>query len=831
METDTYPLVPGWAEKLAALSTWPVTEEGSAHKALDVYGNGRRGHSKPWVRGGLSICLSAADAGVIPEHINGNALYTLVPSTFYEHLQSELYARMHTWAFDVLIGYWLRSAHPDRLVPSEHIVSISSFQRSRLCCELVREIVAAATDGSAGFAAGLVRIPSKPHALLLHTGNIGKMPDTTVHPAMRQLGASMQKLFVAQWDIPCATLLAGEHSTLPQNLRVFYAPVAPWRVPLKAVSGSCTAPRAAPSALWWTPDPWRTDSGSRGDQPFEIGSILGCNAIIATRRPLGDKRFHRKLSADGGFTSDMARCVESRHLFDLVQLVSGAQMGHSHAADGAGAKDSKVNGGDGSGAVGVRNAVLVMALQSPDDFAWDAYLAHKFPDLVDAVRRADASHKLDHEQEDVVVARGAEEARAAMAALDSEARREADLEIKGLLSASEIAGRVNWVKALGHDPLVCALSSDKRIDDTSGASRPSLLLGGEDVLRDGDSNCTTLSVEDLQIAVTVLRERFLVIPFGAHLASAVKTISTYFGGLNASLNSQFSPRARLLLANRSRSAFGVTVPPPQWLRKAVLYKRGSVVSSKGGPGQAVDGAHLPTNRGDGTGSMFLDSVLYEEAVRLAAEQYRSIVWDPPALDDICSVADAAGAAREMPLPEPLALNTRLSFEFEGDGSRFFELVLPPPQTRSLTLLVKVKNVLGSSDISINLFVSHIARAPSFSEHEFRYVFDSSPPHHTSGARFTLKSGRLHSCCVEAIKNARNHAIKGFGISTKTSAAEDAQHGRMVRSSIRHLDPEAECTSQDGWPLILWVNIKYRAATRSYLELYAVPKASRQASVT
>jgi hypothetical protein len=86
---------------------------------------------------------------------------------------------------------------------------------------------------------------------------------------------------------------------------------------------------------------------------------------------------------------------------------------------------------------------------------------------------------------------------------------------------------------------------------------------------------------------------------------------------------------------------------------------------------------------------------------------------------MCSVAEAAASAREAPTPEPLELGEKLSFDFEGDGSRVFEVVLPPPHTRSLVLLLKAKNAVGASDISVNLLVSHVTAAPSFSDHEFR----------------------------------------------------------------------------------------------------------------
>ena len=73
------------------------------------------------------------------EHINGNALYS-TDERFVSALRREFVRRPDsgdTWAFDVLIGHWLLRAHPSRIGVSPHVLSISTFQRNRTCCELV----------------------------------------------------------------------------------------------------------------------------------------------------------------------------------------------------------------------------------------------------------------------------------------------------------------------------------------------------------------------------------------------------------------------------------------------------------------------------------------------------------------------------------------------------------------------------------------------------------------------------------------------------------------------------------------------------------------------
>ena len=124
-------------------------------------------------------------------------------------------AQIDRWAFDVLLGRWLFAQHKSKVVPSEHVLSLSSFQRSRTCCEIVAALVGAPDRGG-----GAVVLPGRTGALLLHTGNVGKMPDDRVHPAMRTLGRRLQELFVPRESTSCAALLSdAEHSPLPQQAR------------------------------------------------------------------------------------------------------------------------------------------------------------------------------------------------------------------------------------------------------------------------------------------------------------------------------------------------------------------------------------------------------------------------------------------------------------------------------------------------------------------------------------------------------------------------------------------------------------------------------------
>ena len=80
LESDSYPVRPGWLAALAALAP----------------------RGKAWVRGSLSRCIRPNEQA----HVNGNAMYALSPG-FVNTLRLEMLKRLDSWAFDVLPGYWL----------------------------------------------------------------------------------------------------------------------------------------------------------------------------------------------------------------------------------------------------------------------------------------------------------------------------------------------------------------------------------------------------------------------------------------------------------------------------------------------------------------------------------------------------------------------------------------------------------------------------------------------------------------------------------------------------------------------------------------------------
>jgi hypothetical protein len=225
METDTYAFRPGWAEALGTVA-------------------GRR--RKEWVLGARSLCLRPTEV----EHINGNALYAN-DRAFVHELRRELAKRMDSWAFDVLIGRWLLRRHPHRIRESAHVLSISTFQRNRSCCELVRSLVDGGTrrDGANEPAVphGVGRATEWPGLFLLHTGNIGKLRDSSVPPSMRALGLALQDLFVPRSDEPCTLA-----STLPPHLAKCLASTQPWRTRLKG-QGDCKLIATALVPLLWAP--------------------------------------------------------------------------------------------------------------------------------------------------------------------------------------------------------------------------------------------------------------------------------------------------------------------------------------------------------------------------------------------------------------------------------------------------------------------------------------------------------------------------------------------------------------------------------------------------
>ena len=87
-----------------------------------------------------------------------------------------------------------------------------------------------------------------------------------------------------------------------------------------------------------------------------------------------------------------------------------------------------------------------------------------------------------------------------------------------------------------------------------------------------------------------------------------------------------------------------------------------------------------------------------------------------------------------------------SYAFDGEGYRCYELRLPSPQ-RAVQLFLRGANVIGSSAFAINVLISHRGPTPTFSEHAFRYLYESKPPHKHAG-KFLLSKARLRNCCLE-----------------------------------------------------------------------------------
>ena len=387
--------------------------------------------------------------------------------------------------------------------------------------------------------------------------------------------------------------------------------------------------------------------------------------------------------------------------------------------------------------------VVVALLQPPLQAAWDAYLSHRFPRLASAALGApSASTRLgqgsanEHAREE------------ALRALSLEAAREVSGEAS--LSSEERAERRAWAGSLKRNPLVCALS-----DAAPGAG------------------CEGAGKVELHAAIRVLRDRTLVVPLGdsAAASAAVTTVSRYFGWDQPQAGGErFPSDSRNWLGDQplGASLLGGARSPPAWLEEAVI----------GGQGGGV------------AGSLALDDALHREAIRLAYEQQRSVVWEEPAEGDLCSVAETAGAVREFAASTPVVINKREAFEFDGDGSRVFVFPLQPPLNRSVALLLRGRSLLGGCRVSARALISHRASSPSAATHDFRFNYESKPPHDGPGARFTLPESRIRKCCDEA-EAARRERGEGPG-----------------------------CGS-DGRPLVLWIAIKYRATMRSRLELTAV----------
>ena len=237
MESDTYPYQPGWLRAL----------EGLTHRRHRERVEGKGG---AWVQGSRSLCLRASEI----EHVNGNALYSL-DKGFTSLLKKEMAKKFDSWAFDVLIGHWLYRQHPHRIRESSHVLSISTFQRNRTCCEMVRGIVAynqrpavAYPGEPAGEPAAASAELARPELFLLHTGNIFKLRDSAVPPSMRSLGLALQDLFVPRSEEPCVL-----ESAMAADLRRCLQHTQPWRARVKGQASDCKLSSPLLVPMLWAP--------------------------------------------------------------------------------------------------------------------------------------------------------------------------------------------------------------------------------------------------------------------------------------------------------------------------------------------------------------------------------------------------------------------------------------------------------------------------------------------------------------------------------------------------------------------------------------------------
>lgn len=665
LETDTYAFRPAWADALASVA---------------------KSRRKEWVLGSRSMCLRPTEV----EHINGNAMYAL-ERTFQRELRRELTKRLDSWAFDVLIGHWLMKKHPARIRESRHILSISTFQRNRSCCELVRSMVAQAEVATAAEASlADAHASSWPGLFLLHTGNIGKLRDSAVPPSMRRLGLSLQDLFVPRSDEPCSL-----DSSLPLHLRTCHTLTQLWRARLKG-QGDCR-PVAKSSLLLpvvWVPG---LEVGGRAAPRRHAVRML--RALVRT--------YHLSLSSVGGGTRrDATHAAVEEALSTVAGFVEDGEMGQR--LDASADVDDPLHGAAGAAQVlvGARlpellaslahregSFQIVAMLQPPSASLWQAYQADR-----------------------------------------AKARGRAPPELE------------KWLAKKPSNPMVTALGTcqtaaneeDKSVKDATASLDDD---GAGDAKRagaDDNADATSDEIHALETAKTVMQERALSIVLTQNTTQrSVDMLGRFFGWRRRRHRQSSGENELHGRAEVSDDADVLEAAPPANAAAPIKEK------------------------------LSLDARLYEFAVRLADEQYRSVVWEEEesgaaAASDVCLAAEEAGekaASRRVP-PTPLSLGATASFTWDGDGYRVFELTVPPREKpKAVTLMLRGKSVIGSSPFTVNIFISHKTTQPSFAERSFRYMYESRPPHRHSG-KFVLSLDRLQAACVEEAEMASHEKEAG-----------------------------------------------------------------------
>ena len=768
METDTFAFRAGWAEAL--WGTWQ-----------------RR--RKEWVMGSRSMCLGPHET----EHVNGNALYA-TERTFVRELRREVSRRLDSWAFDVLIGHWLLVHRPVRIRVSPHILSISTFQRNRTCCEMVQALVAtteATGDGAGGGGSGGSSSVNAAAGdggagraweglYLLHTGNIGKLRDSSVPPSMRSLGLALQDLFVPRSDEQCVL-----ESTLAPSLARCYAHTQPWRARLKGQGGDCRLITPHPVGLVWVPT--LRESQVRGPLLEWLRArarSYGVHMQLVEHPALAARGSHHE---DGAASSTTGAITLARSASDGSARAGGVGGGFGGVGGGGGGQTVHHPGGDSAladprlllvsadlssllsktGRAGTGDGQLVALLQPPT-----AALLHAFDAEADATRSAGgAPPELSAWLEGREANPWVHELSACAAAGH------------GTTAGSSVA-RSSALKA--------PVTSAGRVKEPSGdpmASRSSWDAASESAGEGGLDPAPTEGLRALELAKTVLQERVLVLPMTTNATfRGLLTLERFFNWRPEPLGVPDDPWAGGGGGGGNGGSDGGKSPGPGFDQRATttpwLATEGTTEGARADQARSagpVDVASLLRRK------TALDGRLYDFAMRQFEEQHRSIVWANDDESDVCAAAEQAGENLASPRSRPISLplDTMAQFTWDGEAYRVYQLQLPPP-ARALQLLLRGKSVIGAAPFSVNVFISHRTSQPKFSETVLRYVFRSQPPHRRPG-KFSVTSDRVWACCTEA------------------AAAAGAA------------DPAMVCRTQ---PSTLWVAFKLRSKAVSQLSIYA-----------
>ena len=462
---------------------------------------------------------------------------------------------------------------------------------------------------------GLVAAPedaraAEPGLYLLHTGNLGKLPDSSVPPSMRALALSLQDQFVPRSEQPC--LSSAEDSKLPPHLLRTLAALQPWRARLKAL-GDCRMPAPRPAPLWWIPAaelrPAPSATGGSGrpharvahgawprrllDMTFGVRVRWACEAGAGAEAG-GGKEEGDEGEGEGDGEAECGETAAAR------EAVGAPVFGVAAAAPVMGGQlcallDSLPPGGAGQ---------LFTLLQEPSILLWSSFLAN-----------------------------GGGGARMLRGEGDEGGGGGGD----GGDGGEALAAFETWLEAQPDNPLVRALNGC----GAAALAPPRRATPGEAGAVAGAEGDTSwrpvLTQSHLESAKLLLEERILLgtVSSPNRTARSLQLFSAFFGW------PQRWPPA----------------PPP------ARDSDGDAGDGDGG-GTLLEAAAAeipPPMRAAVRRKVWLDERLYEFADRLSSEQLRSVVWGEENTSDVCAAADAAslGLARRG-LPLPLQLDEQVS---------------------------------------------------------------------------------------------------------------------------------------------------------------------------